>query len=105
MPIEVTDELVRQVARLSRLALSREAERELKTHFQKVLAFVESLQELDTTGIDPSHFSVEASNVFRADEVKESLPVERGLSNAPQTRGSSFVVPSIIGDSDEHEGA
>ena len=54
MQIQVTDELVRQVAKLSRLALSPDEERALKEHFEKVLAFVESFQHLDTSNVDPT---------------------------------------------------
>ena len=99
MAVEVTDELVRHVALLARLALSSDQKRELKSHFEKVLAYVETLEELDTTGADSSHFSAAATNVYREDEKKHSLPVEKGLANAPQSRDSSFVVPRIIDNS------
>jgi len=98
MPIEVTDELVRRIASLSRIAISPEEERELKKHFEKILAFVSTFEELDTKGIDPTTFSVEASNVYREDVSVPSLSVEDALRNAPRKRDSYFLVPRIVGE-------
>ncbi len=97
MGIEVTDDLVRHVARLSRLAISVEEERGLKQHFEKILAFISAFQALDTRDIDPSIFSVEASNVFREDAPRGSLSRKDALANAPQSDGTYFVVPRIVG--------
>ena len=107
MRIEVTDGLVAHIAQLSRLDLSQEQAAELKEHFEKVLAYVESFQDLDTADVDPSHFSGGAVNVFRSDEVRPSLPVEQGLANAPSVHESKFVVPRIIdaaADADDQGG-
>lgn len=104
MQIQVTEELVRQVARLSRLALSPEEETELKDHFEKILHFVASFQDLDTSKVDPTHFSSDSFNVVRDDEVRESLPVADALRNAPSARAPHFLVPRIV-DSDDQGGA
>jgi len=98
MSIEVTDDLVANVARLSRLALSAEESREIRTHLRKVLDFVEELQGLDLEGVDPSFFAVDASNVDREDEPRPSLTPGEALANAPERRDSCFVVPRIIAD-------
>ena len=104
MQIQVTDELVHQVARLSRLALSPREQTELKVHLEKILAFVESFTQLDTSDVDPTHFSVDTFNVYRSDEVKDSLPVAAVLANAPSSRAPYFRVPRIV-DSDDQAGA
>jgi len=102
MPIEITDELVAHIARLSRLGISSAEARELKGHFQKILEFVKSLDTLDLAGVDPSIFPLSTSNVFREDEVWPSLPVEEVLRNAPASREGHFLVPRIVA---EHGGA
>lgn len=102
--IEVTDELVRHVALLSRLALSDEDLAGLKEHFLKVLAYVEELQAVDTEGVDPSHLSVDTANVFRDDVVQPSLGVPAALANAPQAHAPHFLVPRIVADSDDGAG-
>jgi len=103
MAIEITDDLVKQIARLSRLAISSEEAAGLKTHFEKILSFIAEFQALDTTGIDPSIFSGEACNVYREDEPRPSLPRESALANAPQSGGTYFVVPRIVGGADEDD--
>ena len=104
MSIEVTDDLVRHVARLSRLAISDKELAELKEHFRKVLAYIAAFQELDTDAVDPSHFALDACNVYREDESAESLGSDLALGNAPQAHPPYFVVPRIVGDADESAG-
>jgi aspartyl-tRNA(Asn)/glutamyl-tRNA(Gln) amidotransferase subunit C len=98
MAIEITDELVAHIARLSRLALSPDEARELKGHFQKILQYVKALDALDVSGVDPSIFPLQTSNIFRPDEVAPSLPVEEALRNGPATRGGYFLVPRIVAE-------
>ncbi len=104
MSIEVTDALVAKVAILSRLELTDEEAREMKEHFQKVLQFVEDLQELDLSEVDPSLFSIEASNVDREDEVKTSFTNAEALSAAPASEPPYFLVPRIVGGVGDAEG-
>ncbi len=101
MAIEITDELVAHIARLSRLALSPAEAAEMKGHFRKVLQYVEALDRLDVSAVDPSIFPLDTANVFRADEVRPSLPVEEALRNAPATRDGQFLVPRIIARADQ----
>lgn len=98
MSIEVTDELVQEMARLSRLAISREEVASLRTHFEKILSYVADLQELDTRDVDPSHFALDASSVDRDDTPRPSLSVAEAMKNAPQCATPYFVVPRIVGD-------
>ncbi|MBI4606474.1 MAG: Asp-tRNA(Asn)/Glu-tRNA(Gln) amidotransferase subunit GatC [Planctomycetes bacterium] len=95
--MEVTDDLVRHVARLSRLDISREEAVGLKRHFEKILAYIAAFQALDTRDVDPGLFSVESQNVFRADEPRPSLDRAEALRNAPQQGDGFFVVPRIVG--------
>jgi aspartyl-tRNA(Asn)/glutamyl-tRNA(Gln) amidotransferase subunit C len=110
MSIEITDDLVKHVARLSRLGISSEEAKAIKAHFQKILAYISAFQSLETKDVDPTFFSLEASNVYREDEPRPSLTVEEALKNAPQSSRPYFVVPRIVGDAEsdasgEGEGA
>jgi aspartyl-tRNA(Asn)/glutamyl-tRNA(Gln) amidotransferase subunit C len=98
MKIEVTDQLVEHIARLSRLAQSPEDRQEMKSHFRKILQFIEELEELDTRDVDPSLFSLDASNIYREDERWESLPRDEALAIAPAAEPPYFVVPQIVGE-------
>lgn len=101
MAIEITDELVAHISRLSRLALSPAEAEEIKGHFRKILQFVEVLDGLDVSSVDPSFFPLDARNVFRDDETRPSLPVEEALRNAPSARDGHFLVPRIIAGATE----
>ncbi len=92
----LTREEVLHVANLARLSLEP-AEVDLFTRqLNDILAYVEKLQELDTTGVTPMAHVVPVFNAFREDEVKPGLPREEALDNAPSREEGSFVVPKII---------
>ena len=98
MAIEVTDELVARIARLSRLALTDEESREMKEHFRKVLRLVEELEDLDLAPVDPSLFSLDESNIQREDEILPSFSSDEAIRNAPAKHPPYFVVPRIVAD-------
>ena len=92
----LTREEVLHVANLARLSLEP-AEVELFTRqLNDILAYVEKLQELDTTGVTPMAHAVPVFNAFREDEVKTGLPLNEALDNAPAREEGSFVVPRVI---------
>ncbi len=92
----LTREEVLHVAQLARLALEP-AEVELFTRqLNDILAYVEKLQELDTTGVTPMAHVLPVFNAFREDEVKTGLPRQEALDNAPEREEGNFVVPRII---------
>jgi aspartyl-tRNA(Asn)/glutamyl-tRNA(Gln) amidotransferase subunit C len=92
----LTPETVRQVAELARLTLA-ETEVELFTRqLNDILNYVEKLNELETTGVPPMAHVLELNNAFREDEVRDCLPLEEALANAPDRQRNSFAVPKII---------
>ena len=96
MRIEVTDELVCRIARLARLELSPDQQAGLKEHFAKVLAYVETLGELDVEGGDVSHIAAASTADVRVDEARPSLPVDAATGGAPVAHEGCFVVPQIV---------
>jgi aspartyl-tRNA(Asn)/glutamyl-tRNA(Gln) amidotransferase subunit C len=87
---------VERVALLARLKLTP-AQLELFTsQLQRVLGYVDILNELDTEDIEPMAHAVERVNVFRDDVIQPSLSREDALANAPKTDGKSFLVPPIL---------
>lgn len=94
--MQVTDELFDKIANLSRLEIKAEERAEMKQGMQKMLGFVEKLNELDTTGVAPVlHMSLEV-NVLRTDEVKGSVSRNEALQNAPTKDETFFKVPKVI---------
>lgn len=87
---------VLKVARLARLRLSDAEVDEYTEKLGSVLAYIDSLNEVDTEDVEPMVHAVELSNVFRIDEITPSLSREAALSNAPKTDGQFFLVPQIL---------
>ena len=96
MSTSLSEADVLKVASLSRLKLSESEVNTLRKQVGSVLTYIAMLDELDTDSIEPMAHAIEISNVFREDELRESLPREKALSNAPQTDGNYFLVPAIL---------
>jgi aspartyl-tRNA(Asn)/glutamyl-tRNA(Gln) amidotransferase subunit C len=94
--MEVNDELVDQLSNLARLTFEPGEKAGIKKDLQKMIAFIEKLNELDTTGVEPLLFMTDEVNVLRADEVKGSITREDGLLNAPLRDDQFFKVPKVI---------
>lgn len=94
--MQITKQEVEKVAKLARLELT-EAEKEAFTkQLTDILSYVETLKRYDTDGVEPTATVLGPVNVFRDDEVRPSLPVERALANAPEQSDGFFVVPKIL---------
>jgi aspartyl-tRNA(Asn)/glutamyl-tRNA(Gln) amidotransferase subunit C len=82
------------VARLSRLALSDEELERMPAELSKILDHVETMNELDLDGVEPTSHVVELQNVLRDDEPRPCLPRDRALAGAPDVAEGGFRVPS-----------
>ncbi len=96
MPIDRSQ--VRHVARLARLQLSPEEEERFAAQLGNVLEYIERLAKVDVSGVEPLSFAGDAAAglALRDDAVRECLPREKVLAQAPQQDGQAFVVPRII---------
>jgi len=99
MQQKIDAEQVRKVAKLARLDLTEAEVEEFTGQLGAILEYVEKMNELDTAGVEPLAHCLPITNVFRADEVRESLGTEKTLANAPQRDESFFIVPKILEDS------
>jgi len=93
---DITPELVRKVAHLSRLQVTEAEVDRLSQQLGDILTYVELLNEVDTDGVEPMAHAIELTNVLRADEPRESLPRDQALANAPSSDGQYFLVPAIL---------
>jgi aspartyl-tRNA(Asn)/glutamyl-tRNA(Gln) amidotransferase subunit C len=96
MSVTVAD--VEYIAKLARLEFT-EAEKEKFTgQLNSILAYVEQLNRLDTSQVEPLSHVIELANVFRDDVVEPGLSTEEALMNAPAKTEKFFRVPKVIGD-------
>ena len=94
--MEITDELVDKITNLARLHFDDAGKTAVKKDLQRMIQFVEKLDELDTSGIEPLLHMTDNINVLREDEVKGSIRREEGLKNAPLHDEEFFKVPKVI---------
>jgi aspartyl-tRNA(Asn)/glutamyl-tRNA(Gln) amidotransferase subunit C len=87
---------VRHVARLARLDLEAEEEAKLQHDLSAILEYIEKLNELDLTGVEPTAQVGEAGTPMRDDVVTNEPAPEAVLANAPAREGFWFKVPKII---------
>jgi aspartyl-tRNA(Asn)/glutamyl-tRNA(Gln) amidotransferase subunit C len=94
--MEVNDALVEKLAHLARLEFNAQEKEEIKTDLQRMIRFVDKLNELDLEGTEPLlHLSANI-NVLRDDEVKGSVSRVEALKNAPAHDDKFFIVPKVI---------
>lgn len=104
MSDKLTVDEVRHVAKLARLALNDEQLQKLGSQLESILAYVNKINQVDTTGIEPMAHALPASNVLRDDVVGPALPLEKVLQNAPEVDGPFFKVPKVIGGDEDSAG-
>ncbi len=95
---KITLEQVRHVAKLARLDLSDQQVQKYAGQLGSILAYVEKIGQIDTSGVEPMAHVLPLHNVLREDEIQPSLPLEEVLKNAPETDGPFFKVPKVIAD-------
>lgn len=94
--MKITREEVEHVARLARLGLSGEEKERMRAELDAILTYVEKLNQLETSQVEPTSHVIPMTNVFRGDEVRPSLPQGESLANAPDRQEAFFRVPRIL---------
>lgn len=94
--MKITRQEVEYVARLARLDLTEQEKTVFTSQLSSILAYVEKLNELDTSGIEPTSHVIDIINVTRPDETRDSLSQDAALANAPDKTAGHFRVPKII---------
>lgn len=96
MPVSIKD--VEHVAHLARLSFSEEEKVRLTTQLNSILEYMDQLNALDTSGVEPLSHVIQLQNVFRADTHAPGIARDEALRNAPAHTDEYFTVPKVIGD-------
>ena len=94
--MEVNEQLIDELAALSRLEFSPTEKTAIAEDLRRMIRFVEKLQELDTTGVEPVLDMSDTSNSYREDIVQGQVSREAALQNAPSAESGFFTVPKVI---------
>ena len=95
---KITRAEVEHVARLARLELAEDEKTQMTAQLDAILGYMEKLNGLDTSGVEPTTTVIPMISVLREDEVRPSLDREEALANAPDREETFFRVPRIIED-------
>lgn len=94
--MKIQKEEVEYVAHLARLEFGAEEVEKFTRQLDKILSYIDKLNQADTTGVEPMTHAMPIANAFREDVVIPSLTNDAALANGPEIRGSSFRVPKVI---------
>lgn len=94
--MEVNDALIEKLGRLAQLRFDSGEKEQIRKDLQRMIGFIEKLQELDTTGVEPLLHMSAGTDRLRDDLVNGSCSREEALRNAPQADNQYFRVPKVI---------
>ena len=92
----ISDETMEYVGILAKLELSEEEKLAARSDMERMLDYIDTLNELDTEGIEPMSHVFPVNNVFREDVVTNGDEHEKILANAPEEKDQSFKVPRTV---------
>ena len=94
--MKLNNETISKIAHLARLEVNMSERDVLLDDMNKILDFMEKLNELDTTGVEPLIYLTNEVNVQREDEVQKEITVNEALQNAPNQDGVYFRIAKVI---------
>ena len=92
----ISDETMEYVGILAKLELSDAEKEAAKKDMESMLDYIDKLNELDTSGVEPMSHVFPVTNVFRKDQVEVHMTPEEVVANAPESQDGAFVVPKTV---------
>ena len=92
----IDDSTVEKLAGLAKLDFEGQDKQDIKTHLNRILGFIDKLNELDTDQVEPLIYMNEETNVLRADLVSNEVPQKEALKNGPKHDSDYFRVPKVM---------
>ena len=94
----ISEQTIREVAKLARLNLTDEEASLFSTQLGDVLGAIDQLKQLDVENVKPMPHALDQLNVFREDQEAPGMAVDQALTNAPDQDPPFFKVPKVLGD-------
>lgn len=92
----IDEQTVDKIAHLARLKLADSEKDGMIKDMNKILGFMDKLNEIDTTGVEPLVYMTAEPNILRDDVVKQEITIAEALQNAPDHDESHFLVAKVI---------
>ena len=94
--MEINLETIEKLASLSKLQFNNEEKKDLQVDMQRMLDFVNKLNEINTEGVEPLLHITKNESVLREDSIQKGISRQEALSNAAVNNGHFFMVPKVI---------
>ena len=94
--MKITDEIVDHIAHLARLEFVGEEKQEIKHDMEKIINFMDALNSIDTSGVEPLIFMSDEVNVLREDVAVETISKNDALKNAPKKDSDYIRIPKVL---------
>lgn len=94
--MNIDNETIAKMAHLARLEVNENEQESLLKDMNNILHFMEKLNELDTSKVEPLIYLTDEVNVFREDEIERDITPTEALRNAPKQDGAYFQVEKVI---------
>ena len=95
--MKITKQEVLHVARLARLDIDDASVDKFAQQIDTILEYVDTLQQVDTSGVNPTSHAISLTNAFREDSTPHHIDRDAALSNAPEKEDGYFIVPKVVG--------
>jgi aspartyl-tRNA(Asn)/glutamyl-tRNA(Gln) amidotransferase subunit C len=96
MPKKITNEQIEHIASLAKIELTEEEKKQFTKQLNEILDFFKKVDEINTENIPPTYRVIDATNVFRNDEVKPSMPIKKVFMNTTKRDKTNFKAPRIL---------
>lgn len=94
--MKVNNKLIQNISKLAKLKFDDKSSEEMRADLEKMIDFVNKLNEINTEGINPLIYLSDEINVLRDDVLREEISQKDALKNAPQKDSDYFKIPKII---------
>jgi aspartyl-tRNA(Asn)/glutamyl-tRNA(Gln) amidotransferase subunit C len=94
--MKITDEIVEHIAHLARLEFIGDEKQEIKQDMEKIINFMDALNSVDTSGVEPLIFMSDEVNVLREDVAVETISKNDALKNAPKKDSDYIRIPKVL---------
>lgn len=94
--MEISNETIDHIAHLARLEFEGEKKEAIREDLQRIISFMDKLQEVNTDAVEPLIFMTDEVNHLREDIVQETLTQDEVLLNAPKRDSDYFRIPKVL---------
>lgn len=98
--MKITEETIDHIAHLARLEFEGDAKRAIREDMERIITFIDKLQEVDTENVEPLIFMSKEFNRLREDVAVDSVTQKQALKNAPQSDSDYFRIPKVLDKTD-----